>query len=271
MSKFSKIGKNLFYFDYKSAFSGIKYIKQIFLTFKELIPSLKTYYHVSKIQKRAIANLRYHLHCKIEAVRSNYIFVGKDHLEINPYYGVFLYGTHRLLDIFPNITFVCKQQDQDILIEAFLDSFCPLNFIYNDDSSNKILTLDKTYDSISLNFVLDTIPNGYEELKAFFIYLKSRLNPGGIVFGVTVCGKNTKLTKKQKEYIQQKNNSKEWFNSETSSDMIMDILEDLFDVIGVEDVGACTIFRASLTPPIKDVLPHKLDIDKIGNKYLIIK
>lgn len=254
-------------FNFKNLIAGLKNINYIFISLYDSLRnfffSIKLVFKYHKINKK----LRI-LNCKKGYIRESYIYLGYTHLEVCPYYGIFIQGTHRLFDLYPRITFLDDDEAQENYIDTIFNGvICVVDFYKTPIDSNLLNNIDTKFHSISLNFVLDRIKKA--DLDIFILNIKNKLLPGGTVFGVTVT-KNRPHKNKALDFINEQNKKNFWFNKETTTADLEAIFEKYFDNIIIEEIGSCVLFILSSNKPKPDFTPIIENMWQEG-KYIELK
>lgn len=98
------------------------------------------------------------------------------------------------------------------------------------------------FDSVALNYVLHCLPGSIQHKARVFENIKPFLNPGAVVFGATVLGKNIQLGSIPRRLMSLYNKKGIFNNLEDDADSLTSILEQYFSNVTIEMVGSVAIF-----------------------------
>ena len=249
--------------------SSLKNYKALVFSFSDFyssfLISIKSFFATIKYEK----HLKKHLNCKdINLPKSSYIFMGRNHLEVFPFGGLFLKESHRLFDVYPFITALdTDKKSLDTLDFAISGSLCPLTTYISDITKNN-LPFNTKFDSIGINFALDRIP--LNKIEEFLIYLKLHLRKRGNIFGITTVAEDLIHTKHSISHLNKMNDDLIWFNKDRTIDDIEQIFNKHFKEVDIEITGSCIVFR--IAPEIEkiDLSPYKPTLESVAGKYLYI-
>ncbi|MGV3278447.1 hypothetical protein ACFX5K_02215 [Rickettsiales bacterium LUAb2] len=249
-------------------FDAFKGLTRTNILFKSLHEDIKTQYSLIKLMLDDYLyakNLKSNLNCRLETIKNYYKHMEYYHLEVFATNGIFL-NNERLSDIYPHITVIETSSTSFEKLELRLDNtLCQANLIELDITKDPI-NFETKFNSISLQFVLDTLPGGINQIEQFLINLKNNLNPHvAVIFGTVVVGVGLEHKARALNYIKQQNKNKKWFNLDLKLDDLVTIFERHFETVSLRYEGSCLFFM--LQPELqklnlKPKLPkdHPLDI-----------
>lgn len=106
------------------------------------------------------------------------------------------------------------------------------------------IPFEKKFQSISLTLLLHCLTGNIHEKGTIFEKIKLMLNPGGIIFGATVLGKNVELNWVARKLLKIYNRHRIFCNLEDDQDGLVSVLQKHFDNVVVEVQGGIALFVA---------------------------
>ncbi len=167
----------------------------------------------------------------------------QNHLDIGVGTGYFLQqlnltpGQQRigLLDLNENCLEVAKKN---------LQQFNPETYHY--DVFEPFISVQKKFDSVSLNYVLHCLPGTLAQKAVVFDHVKDVLNPGGKVFGTTLLGLGTQKNYLAKKLLALYNKKKIMHNLNDNKESLLNELTKRFSQVEININGCVALFTASI-------------------------
>lgn len=183
------------------------------------------------------------LGCKPSTINSYYKHIGEFHLEVLAHNGIFLHKSHRIDDLYPNITVLDNDLKSFEKLAFLLEKcLCKLNFINLDINTEKI-NLNVTFTSVSLPFVLERLNGKIQAIETFLLNLKSQLNENkSIIFGMVALKNPSKPNKNFSKYVDYLNKKNIYYNSELTVEQLDTVFNKHFDYVTLYFEGSCLFF-----------------------------
>ncbi len=102
------------------------------------------------------------------------------------------------------------------------------------------------FDSVALNGLLHCIPGTMKDKGIVFDNARGVLNPGGVVFGCTILGKDVERSTAAKMMMYVTNRNKAFSNLEDGPDELKEELSKRYKDINVEVIGCMALFSARI-------------------------
>lgn len=200
-----------------------------------------------------------YLGCKISTITSYYKHIGDLHLEVLAHNGIFLYKSHRIDDIYPNITVLDSSEDSFKKLALLLEKcLCRLNFI-KFDINKEIIDLNVKFNSVSLPFVLERLEGKIEAIDSFLLNLKSQLNENkSVVFGVVAIKNPSKPNKRFSKYVTYLNKHNVYYNLDLTIEQLDNVFNKHFTYVTLYYEESCLFFLLQLEQKkikLKPMLP----------------
>lgn len=103
---------------------------------------------------------------------------------------------------------------------------------------------ENKYDSVGLNYLIHCLPGTIQDKGIIFSQIKPFLNPGAVIFGATVLGKDLKLGLVARKLMKLYNNKSIFCNLNDNEPGLRSILEQYFSEVSIKIIGSVAIFSA---------------------------
>lgn len=116
--------------------------------------------------------------------------------------------------------------------------------VYCGDVFEPFDTGAERFDSVALNGLLHCIPGTMKDKGVVFDHARQVLNPGGVVFGCTILGKDVEKSKAARMMMYVTNKNKAFSNLGDGPGELKEELSERFKDVSVEIVGCMALFSA---------------------------
>lgn len=171
-------------------------------------------------------------------------YLSDEHLEIGVGTGYFL-DKCVFPSVTPNVTLVDLNQNCLDATATRLQRYQPETYVA-DIFKELQIPADKKFDSVGMNYLLHCLPGTMDDKAKVFANIKPYLNPGAVVFGATVLGKNINMNFLVNKYLGFCNKVGAFTNSEDDMAGLERILKNNFREVFLLRAGCAAIFVAKM-------------------------